>query len=129
KLSGGRGDRRRRARCRYSLCGHKLAVAGRTSGTALTVRRYLIANRAGVTQKKSCSLWRAGRRVLGYIRAVLRMLAARPGFALLACCGFIAAAIEAGSVHSRAAPVRGYYHPRAPANPAFLAMAAAGRQH
>src|SRR5262249_30430651 len=50
-LSGGRGDRRRRARCRYSLCGHKLAVAGRTSGTALTVRRYLIANRAGVTQK------------------------------------------------------------------------------
>ena len=34
-------------------------MAGRTSGTALTVRRYLIANRAEVTQN-CCGLWRAG---------------------------------------------------------------------
>jgi len=56
------------------------------------------------------------------------MLAARPGFALLACCGFIAAAIEAGCVHSQAPPVWGYYDQCAAENPSFLAMAECGRQ-
>ena len=90
------------------------------------MRRYLIANRAEVTQN-CCGLWRAGRRALGY-GAVPRMLAARPGFVLLACLGFVAAAIEMGCVHSQAPPVWGYYDQCAAENPSFLAMAECGRQ-
>ena len=85
------------------------------------MRRYLIANRAEVTQN-CCGLWRAARRALGY-GAVPRMLAARPGFVLLACLGFVAAAIEMGCVHSQAPPVWGYYDQCAAENPSFLAMA------
>ena len=90
------------------------------------MRRYLIANRAEVTQN-CCGRWRAGRRALGY-GAVPRMLAARPGFVLLACLGFVAAAIETGCVHSQAPPVWGYYDQCAAENPSFLAMAECGRQ-
>src|SRR6516162_7580925 len=68
-----------------------------------------------------------GRRALGY-GAVLRMLAARPGFVLLACLGFVAAAIETGCVHSQAPPVWGYYDQCAAENPSFLVMAECGRQ-
>ena len=92
----------------------------------LTVCRYLIANRAEVTQN-CCGRWRAGRRALGY-GAVPRMLAARPGFVLLACLGFVAAAIEMGCVHSQAPPVWGYYDQCAAENPSVLAMAECGNR-
>ena len=47
---------------------------------------------------------------------------------LLACLGFVAAAIEMGCVHSQAPPVWGYYDQCAAENPSFLAMAECGRQ-
>jgi hypothetical protein len=126
-LSGRCGDRCRRARRRCSLCSHKLAVVGRTSGAALTVRRFLVPWAAEITQS-SCIEWGAGRRTLGYIRARERTPAVRPNFVLLASLGFIAASIQTACVHSQAPPVWGYYDRCAAENPSFLAMAECGRQ-
>ena len=102
-------------------------MAGRTSGTALTVRHFLLPWPAEVPQN-SCIVWDVGRQALGYIGPFGRMLAARPNFILLACIGLIAATSQAGCVHSPAPPVWGYYNQCAAENPSFLAMAECGRQ-
>lgn len=125
-LSRGGGDRRRRARRCCSVCGHKLAVAGRTSGAALTVRRFLPWHAEGT--QNNCIVRGAGRWALGHTRSVGKMLVARPDFILLAALGFIAASVQTACVHSPAPPVWGYYDQCATENPSFLVMAECGRQ-